>query len=65
VQIALGVGRDGRRQVLAVELAAKESTGTWKTQLLGLKERGLHGVQVVVWACLEKMDTNSGGFDVV
>jgi putative transposase len=48
VQIALGVGRDGRRQVLAVELAAKESTGTWKTQLLGLKERGLHGVQVVV-----------------
>jgi len=31
VQIALGVGRDGRRQVLAVELAAKESTGTWKT----------------------------------
>jgi putative transposase len=34
--------------VLSVELANRESTGSWKDHLLRLKERGLHGVQLVV-----------------
>ena len=48
VLITLGIGWDGRRHVLAVELANRESTSSWKDHLLRLKERGLHGVQFVV-----------------
>ena len=48
VLITLGIGWDGRRHVLSVELANRESTGSWKDHLLRLKERGLHGVQLVV-----------------
>ena len=48
VLVAIGIDRDGRRQVLAVELASRESRCSWKDFLLGLKERGLHGVEFVV-----------------
>ena len=48
VQVAVGIDREGRRQVLAVELANRESRSSWKDFLLGLKERGLHGVEFVV-----------------
>jgi transposase-like protein len=48
VLIALGIDWEGRRQVLAVEYANRESRGSWKEFLLGLKERGLNGVQFVV-----------------
>src|SRR4051812_39172226 len=48
VLVAIGIDRDGRRQVLAVELASRESRSSWKDFLLGLKERGLHGVEFVV-----------------
>lgn len=48
VQIALGIDWEGRRQVLAVELANRESRSSWKEFLLGLKERGLSGVEFVV-----------------
>ena len=48
VLITLGIGWDGRRQVLAVELANRESASSWKDHLLRLKERGLHGVQLAV-----------------
>jgi putative transposase len=48
VQIALGIDWEGRRQVLAVELANRESHSSWKEFLLGLKERGLSGVEFVV-----------------
>jgi putative transposase len=48
VLITLGIGWDGRRHVLSVELANRESTGSWKDHLLRIKERGLHGVQLVV-----------------
>lgn len=48
VLITLGVGWDGRRHVLSVELAGRESTSSWKDHLLRLKERGLHGVQLAV-----------------
>ncbi|MEM4248464.1 MAG: transposase, partial [Candidatus Nanoarchaeia archaeon] len=48
VLIAIGVGWDGRRQVLGIEVASRESTSHWKDMLLKLKERGLSGVKYVV-----------------
>lgn len=48
VLVALGIDWDGRRQVLAVELANRESASSWKAFLLQLKERGLSGVRFVV-----------------
>jgi len=48
VLIALGIGWDGRREVLAVELANRESTHSWHEFIVHLKERGLHGVEFVV-----------------
>ena len=48
VLIALGVNWDGRRCVLGVELANRESRSTWRDLLLKLKERGLQGVELVV-----------------
>jgi putative transposase len=48
VLIAIGVDWDGRRQILAVEMANRESRSTWKDFLLGLRNRGLHGVEFVV-----------------
>ena len=43
VLVAIGVDWDGRRQVLGVELANRESRSSWRDFLLGLRERGLHG----------------------
>jgi putative transposase len=48
VQIAIGVNWDGRRCILAVELANRESVSSWKECLEGLKSRGLRGVEFVV-----------------
>jgi transposase-like protein len=48
VQIAIGINWDGRREVLAVELANRESESSWRDFLLRLKERGLTGVEFVV-----------------
>lgn len=48
VLIAIGVDWDGRRQILAVELANRESRSSWKDFLIALKERGLHGVEYIV-----------------
>ena len=58
VLIAIGIDWDGRGpsahgldpwgQVLAVELANRESRSSWRDFLLGLKARGLHGVEFVV-----------------
>jgi len=48
VMIAIGIGWDGRRQVLAIEVAHRESAPSWSAFLRGLKERGLHGVEFVV-----------------
>ena len=48
VLIAIGINWDGRRQVLGVELANRESSSSWKTFLTGLKTRGLAGVEFVV-----------------
>jgi len=48
VLIAIGVDWDGRRQILAVEMANRESRSSWKDFLLDLRRRGLHGVEIVV-----------------
>jgi putative transposase len=48
ILVALGIDWEGRRQVLAVEYAQRESHNSWKEFLLGLRERGLHGVRLVV-----------------
>ena len=39
---------EGRRQILAVELANRESRSSWCDFLLGLRKRGLSGVEFVV-----------------
>jgi putative transposase len=48
VLVAIGVNRDGRRCVLAVELANRESASSWKEFLVKVRERGLRGVEFVV-----------------
>ena len=48
VLIAVAVDGEGRRQVLAVDLANRESRSSWRDFLLALKQRGLHGVEFVV-----------------
>jgi len=48
VLVAIGVNWDGRRCVLGVDLANRESTSSWKNFLLHLKQRGLRGVEFVV-----------------
>ena len=48
VLTAIGVNWEGRRCVLAVELANRESSSSWRELLRALKERGLCGVEFVV-----------------
>lgn len=48
VLVAIGINWDGRRCVLAVELANRESQSSWKQFLEGLRKRGLKGVLFVV-----------------
>jgi len=48
VLIAIGIDWDGRRQILGVELANRESRTSWSDFLRGLKARGLNGVELVV-----------------
>ena len=48
VQVAIGINQEGRRRIIGVELANRESITSWREFLLGLKARGLRGVQMVV-----------------
>jgi putative transposase len=48
VLIAVAVDGEGRRQVLGVDLANRESRTSWRDFLLAIKERGLFGVEFVV-----------------
>jgi transposase-like protein len=48
VLVAIGINWEGRREVLAVELANRESRSSWRDFLLSLKKRGLHGVDLVI-----------------
>jgi len=48
VLVAIGVNWDGRREVLGVELANRESQSAWKLFLEGLRRRGLRGVELII-----------------
>ena len=48
VLIAIGINWEGQRQILAVELANREPSSSWKEFLVTLKQRGQHGVEFVV-----------------
>jgi putative transposase len=48
VLIAIGIDWEGRRSVLAVELANRESASSWKELLISLRDRGLRGVQLTI-----------------
>jgi putative transposase len=48
VLVAIGVNDEGRRSVLAIGLARRESPNSWREFLLGLKQRGLRGVELVI-----------------
>jgi putative transposase len=48
VLMAIGVDWEGRRNVLAVELANRESASSWKGLLADLRTRGLQGVQLAI-----------------
>jgi len=48
VLVAIGVNWDGRREVLGVELANRESQSAWKLLLEGLRRRGLRGVELII-----------------
>jgi putative transposase len=48
VLIAIGIDWDGRRQILAVEMANRESRSSWKDFLVQMTARGLHGVEFIV-----------------
>ena len=48
VLVAIGVSWDGRRSVIGVELATRESRASWREFLQGLRARGLRGVELVV-----------------
>ena len=48
VLVAIGIDWEGRRRILGVELANRESATSWREFLLGLKARGLHGVRLAI-----------------
>lgn len=48
VLIAIGINWDGKREVLGVELANRESLTSWREFLMSLKQRGLSGVEFAV-----------------
>ena len=48
VLIAIGINWEGKREVLGVELANRESLTTWRDFLMSLKQRGLSGVEFAV-----------------
>jgi putative transposase len=48
VLMAVGVNWEGRRSILAVEWANRETKTSWREFLLRLKDRGLSGVDLVI-----------------
>jgi transposase-like protein len=48
VLVAIGVGRDGHREVLGVMEGGKEDAESWRSFLRHLKARGLKGVRLVI-----------------
>jgi putative transposase len=48
VLVAIGINWEGRREVLGVDLAGRESQSSWKDFLVGLRQRGLRGVELAI-----------------
>lgn len=48
VLIAIGINEKGQREILAVELASRESGSSWNEFLSRVKKRGLAGVKLVI-----------------
>ena len=48
ILIACGVGADGKRDVLGCSVSLSEAEVHWRTFLSSLKDRGLHGIELVV-----------------
>jgi putative transposase len=48
ILVAVGISWDGRREILAVETANRESSTSWKGFLEKLRNRDLHGIEFVV-----------------
>ena len=48
VLVAIGINWEGRRCVLGVEVANRESQSSWKEFLLDLRQRGLRSVELVI-----------------
>jgi putative transposase len=48
VLVAIGINEEGRRCVLGVDLASRESQSSWRKFLQDLRQRGLRGVEFVV-----------------
>lgn len=48
VLIACGVGADGHRDVLGCSVSLPEAEVHWRSFLAELKDRGLHGIQLIV-----------------
>lgn len=48
VLIACGVGSDGKRDVLGCSVSLSEAEVHWRAFLSSLKDRGLHGIELVV-----------------
>ena len=48
VLIAIGVGEDGKREVLGCSVALSEHEVHWRDFLLGLQTRGLHGTELLI-----------------
>ncbi len=47
VLITLGIGSDGKREILSVDIADSESETSWSEVFKNLKERGLSGVRLI------------------
>ena len=48
VLVAVGVDSDGYREILGVAEGSREDKESWQNFLRYLKDRGLHGVKLVV-----------------
>jgi putative transposase len=48
VLVAIGINWEGRRSVLAVDLAQRESHASWRDFLLSLRQRGLREVECAI-----------------
>lgn len=48
VLVALGINWEGRREVIGVSLANRESKNSWKDFIVSLKKRGLRGVELAI-----------------